>query len=191
MSYDANYVAFLRGINVGGHRVTMGRLRELFGEMGFGAISTFLASGNVHFSSESMDAGETRTTIEAELADALGYAVEAFLRTPARLAEIMEYWAAPGSAVPEWSAAEGAAHYVLFFHAPAPEPLRSALAGLESDTDRFHFDGSEVHWWIRGKMSDSPLFGGALERALRGFPNTRRNMNTVRRIVAKVSPPSG
>lgn len=114
--------------------------------------------------------------------------METFLRTPARLAEISEYRATPGPGVPAWRDAEGAAHYVLFLHEPAPEALRYALAELESDTDRFTFDGHEAHWWIQGKMSDSPLFGGALERVLKAFPNTMRNVNTVRRIVAKVTP---
>ena len=31
-----DYVALLRGINVGGHRVKMAHLRELFEELGFG-----------------------------------------------------------------------------------------------------------------------------------------------------------
>ena len=185
------HIALLRGINVGGHRVKMDRLRGLFVEMGFEEVSTFITSGNLHFSSDTTDAGEIRKTIEEGLARALGYQVETFLRTPDRLAEIAGYGATAGSGAPEWRAADEAAHYVLFLHGPAPEALRSALAELESDTDRFTFDGHEAHWWIRGKMSESPLFGGGLERVLRAFPNTMRNMNTLRRIVPKVSPPNG
>ena len=78
--------------------------------------------------------------------------------------------------------------YVIFLHAPAPESLRAALAGLESEMDTFHFSGREVHWRIRGKMSESPLFGGDLERATRGISTTTRNMNTLQRIVAKTGP---
>ena len=48
------YVAFLGGINVGGHRVSMERLRTEFGTLGFLDVSTFIASGNVIFT--------TRTT---------------------------------------------------------------------------------------------------------------------------------
>ena len=39
------YVALLRGINVGGHRVKMDHLRSLFGDMGFDGVATFIASG--------------------------------------------------------------------------------------------------------------------------------------------------
>src|SRR5664279_4431764 len=45
----AAYVAFLRGINLGNRRVKMADLARLFEEMEFGAVSTFIASGNVLF----------------------------------------------------------------------------------------------------------------------------------------------
>ena len=44
------YVALLRGINVGGHRIKMDRLRELFVELDLADVTTFIASGNVIFS---------------------------------------------------------------------------------------------------------------------------------------------
>ena len=45
----SQYIAFLRGINVGGHRVKMDRLRAIFIELGLQDVSTFIASGNVLF----------------------------------------------------------------------------------------------------------------------------------------------
>ena len=47
------YIAFLRGINVGGHRVKMDRLRELFEELSLRDVSTIISSGNVIFSAHS------------------------------------------------------------------------------------------------------------------------------------------
>ena len=43
------YLAFLRGMNVGGHRVSMEDLRAIFVELKFGNVETFIASGNVIF----------------------------------------------------------------------------------------------------------------------------------------------
>src|SRR4029077_19756102 len=46
----ARYVAFLRGINVGGNRVLkMDDLRKAFESLGFKDVKTVLASGNVMF----------------------------------------------------------------------------------------------------------------------------------------------
>ena len=176
------YVAFLRGINVGGHRVKMDRLRSLFEEIGFAEVSTFIASGNVVFSAEAEDVATLRAAIEAHLEQALGYEVPAFLRSPDQLAAIAEQASPEGKATP-------ASHYVIFLHAPLPESVRTELAGLQSEMDAFQFLGTEVHWLVQGKVSDSPLFGGDLERALRAIPTTMRNMNTIRRILARTRLP--
>ena len=50
MSPAARVVAFLRAINVGGHVVPMARLAELFRGLGLAEVETFIASGNVIFS---------------------------------------------------------------------------------------------------------------------------------------------
>ena len=49
------YVAFLRAINVGGHIVKMDALKKSFVRLGFDDVDTFIASGNVLFSSRSKD----------------------------------------------------------------------------------------------------------------------------------------
>lgn len=80
-------IAFLRAINVSGRRVKMDHLCELFADLGFGDVDSYLASGNVVFScDETGEALEAR--IEAHLQDELGYAVETFLRTMDELSEV-------------------------------------------------------------------------------------------------------
>ena len=55
MNKNIRYVAFLRGINVGGRAlVKMADLKKAFEEMGFGYVRTLLASGNVLFESGPM-----------------------------------------------------------------------------------------------------------------------------------------
>jgi len=46
------FVAFLRGINVGGRSVVKEQLKESFTSLGFQNISTFKQSGNVIFESD-------------------------------------------------------------------------------------------------------------------------------------------
>jgi uncharacterized protein (DUF1697 family) len=59
------YVALLRGINVGGRTlVRMPALKACFEELGFGGVSTYIASGNVLFESDDEDAAALVTTIE-------------------------------------------------------------------------------------------------------------------------------
>jgi len=179
------YIAFLRGINVGGHRVKMDRLREIFAELGLKHISTFIASGNVAFSTDSDDRDGLRELMEDYLATQLGYEVPTFIRTPAELAAIISF--NPPETVTQKPSV--ASHYVIFLDTRAPHSLRSALTQLNSEVDHFHFSDTEIHWLIRGKLTESPLFGQPeLDRATRGVRTTMRNMNTLRRIASRTDP---
>jgi uncharacterized protein (DUF1697 family) len=174
----SDFVALLRGINVGGHRVKMAQLRALFTDLGLEDVATFIASGNVAFSSRARNRDGLRRRIERHLAKELGYDVATFLRTPAELASITTFSRAEEGAA-GWS------HYVIFLDTPVSESVRSSFAGLASATDRFEFAEKEIHWHIQGKLSESPLFGARIERAAGGLPTTMRNMTTLRGIVAK------
>jgi uncharacterized protein (DUF1697 family) len=180
------YVALLRGINVGGHRVKMDRLRSLFEELGHRDVATFIASGNVIFSSPSADVEALRAGIEAHLLEALGYEVATFVRTPGELAAVSAF----GKRVDSVSD-HGGSVYVIFTREPLEGRVRSALESLESDTDRFEFHGREIYWILRGKMSESPLFGGDVTRALGSVPHTARNLTSLRKLLAKHGPRSG
>ena len=67
----------------------MDRLRALFAGLGLQDVSTFIASGNVVFSTDSRDVDALRDTIESHLLRELGYDVATFLRSPAELAAIV------------------------------------------------------------------------------------------------------
>ncbi|QRN85717.1 DUF1697 domain-containing protein [Clostridia bacterium] len=50
------YIAFLRGINVGGkNKISMSELKELFEQNGFQEVVTYINSGNIIFSSSNTD----------------------------------------------------------------------------------------------------------------------------------------
>ena len=79
------HIALLRGINVGGHRVKMERLRALFGELELTNVRSFIQTGNIFFETSETDLAALAVRIEAHLEANLGYAVPTFLRTPAEL----------------------------------------------------------------------------------------------------------
>lgn len=63
------YVAFLRGINVGGNnKVEMKKLATTFEKLGFADVKTFIASGNVIFSTKLANDAKLSATIEAAIA---------------------------------------------------------------------------------------------------------------------------
>jgi len=83
------YIAFLRGINVGGHNVKMEHLRNIFTELGFSNVRSYITSGNVFFDTDTLDRRQLTSTIERRLEERLGYPVPAFLRTVSELEAIL------------------------------------------------------------------------------------------------------
>ncbi len=82
------YVAFLRGMNLGGRRIKNDELRGEFEALGFADVACFRASGNVIFGVDGGVEGELAARIEAGLVESLGYEVPVFLRGAAELLSI-------------------------------------------------------------------------------------------------------
>ena len=84
----SEYAAFLRGMNVGGHRISNGELGGCFEELGFRDVGTFRASGNVIFTAAAEPEDELSARIEAGLQASLGYEVPVFLRSASEVRAI-------------------------------------------------------------------------------------------------------
>lgn len=176
------YVAFLRAVNVGRRVVKMDALRGLFEASGFSEVETFIASGNVIFSSRSDDARGLTRRIEQSLQDALGYDVATFLRTDAEVAAIARH----EPFTRERIEAGRALNVGLLAGALTPEHLRR-LRTLESDIDAFHVSGTELYWLCQGRQSESAFSNAVFEKRV-GVRATFRGMSTLERLAAKYPP---
>lgn len=176
----ARYVAFLRAVNVGGRIVKMDELRGLFTEVGLSEVETFIASGNVIFSTHAKDPAAVERKIETHLRQALGYDVPAMVRTIAEVAA-----AAAHRPFTEAEVAEaGGAHIVAFLRGPLDAAGRKGLATLQSDIDRFVSRGREVYWLSTISQGESKMTLVKFERAI-GRPATMRSMVSAGKLAAK------
>ena len=82
------YAAFLRGMNLGGRRITNRDLAAAVSEVGFEEVETFRASGNVVFAADGGTEKKVSDRLEEGLADSLGYEVPVFLRSAAEVRAI-------------------------------------------------------------------------------------------------------
>ncbi|MCX6251945.1 MAG: DUF1697 domain-containing protein [Bacteroidetes bacterium] len=90
VNHPIEYIAFLRGINVGGHKIIkMTELTGIFQSMGFADVKTYLQSGNVLFSSGEKEDAKLVATIEGTMKSLLGYEVNVILRTTQYIREIV------------------------------------------------------------------------------------------------------
>lgn len=174
------YVAFLRAINVGGHVVTMDRLRKLFETLPVAGVKTFIASGNVIFESSAKNTTGLEARIEGLLSEALGYEVAAFLRTDVEVTAIANY-----QPFREEEIKKAGAFVVGFLHKPLDKNAQKVLTGFKSDIDDFHLKNREIYWLCKKRQSESKFSNTAFEKAL-GLRSTFRGMNTIKNLAKKL-----
>ena len=175
-------IAFLRAINVGGHTVTMERLRKEFAALGLKDVETFIASGNVIFTSRSTDLAALEKKIEARLRASLGYEVATFVRTDAEVAAVAGYQPFAAAQIED-----GATVYVGFVERPLDAAATRAVMTFKTEVDDFRVKGREVYWLRKARQSDSPFKYASLEKKLK-IRATFRGINTVARLAAKHGP---
>ena len=84
------YIAFLRGINVGGyHKVPMTDLKKEFLKLGLVNIETLLNSGNVIFEAITEDISTLEKTLSDHLEKVFGFPVPTILRTSETINELL------------------------------------------------------------------------------------------------------
>ncbi len=176
----ARFAAFLRGINVGGHRITNDELRAACEVVGLQGVATFRASGNVIFAAdEGEDADAIVDRIETGLGGTLGYEVPVFLRTAAEVSAIAGHQPFEARSV---EASAGKLQVSLLAARPSARAKKAVLA-LATDEDRLAIRDRELYWLPSGGMLESGLDLDTVDAAL-GL-STRRTKGTIEQVAAK------
>lgn len=164
------HVALLRGINVGGHRrVGMPALANVFTDLGYEGVQTYIQSGNVVFRAHVADSAG----IEAAIEQRFGFPVQVALRTGAEWAR-----AIAGNPYPVQAAADGSkVHLALLSAEPDAEGLAS-LQAVPRGRDNWQLDGRNLYLDLPNGAGRTKLDHGTLERRL-GVGVTVRNWKTV------------
>ncbi|PRC47275.1 DUF1697 domain-containing protein [Mycobacterium sp. ITM-2017-0098] len=126
----ARYVAFLRGINVGGrNKISMADLRGAFEDAGFGNVSTYIQSGNVAFESGGARA-KLESGIEALLTELLESPPVVVVRSHRQLRSVV--LDAPAEFVDR---TEGHHRDVIFLKAPLTAQRAMGVVRLQEGVD--------------------------------------------------------
>jgi uncharacterized protein (DUF1697 family) len=166
------YAAFLRGINVGGTRVSKDDLCAPLSALGFENVTTFRASGNVIFDAPSEPATKLAKRIEKALADDLGFTkATTFIRTAAEMRALAKDDPFPREP-------DQKLHVLFCLKKPPASVLEYAL-----ETDQLKIGKKELYWAPEGRMLDSQLDLKAVEKAI--GPNTMRTKGTVDQIAER------
>jgi uncharacterized protein (DUF1697 family) len=160
------WVALLRAVNVGGTgKLPMETLRALCGDAGFGAVRTYIASGNVVLRSP-LDEARVKAKLEAALEAYAGKPVGVLVRSAAEMAAVLAAnpfpHARPNRAV------------AIFLDAPPPADALAAATGANGE--EMALGKREIYVHYGDGMADSKL------RIPAAKAGTSRNMNTVAKL---------
>ncbi len=179
MDKQAQYVAFLRGMNLGKRRLKMDRLCELFIELNYQQVETYIASGNVIFRAPKSSEMKLAATISQHLESSLGYSVDTFVRTAAHVQQIAEWAVFPQQNKPDWNL------HVCLFAKKLPPAMARNLEAIQTSEDHFRVIDRELYWLRKGRMSDSQVWDLPAMKAITLPTNTMRNVNTIRKLTTK------
>jgi uncharacterized protein (DUF1697 family) len=88
---NAYYIALLRGINVGGKNIIkMEQLKQVFDNMGFSDVKTYIQSGNIIFQTSESDKLKLTDSIENQLQKSFFVEIKTLVLTADDLAETVE-----------------------------------------------------------------------------------------------------
>ena len=159
----AAFVALLRAVNVGGTgKLPMSELKAMCEELGFGQVRTYIASGNVVFTSRKSESA-IKTALEKRLKTYAGKPVGVALRSAAEMAQVLADNPFP-KAKPNRTVA-------IFLDGKPPNDTLSAVRGQKGE--EIKLGRREIYVHYGDGMGQSKL---VIPAATAG---TARNLNTV------------
>ncbi len=170
-------VAFLRGVNVGGHNtIAMAALKSAFESMGFSNVRTVLASGNVVFEAPGKDPNPDQT-ISQGLEKAFGFPVKVVLRTVRELRAMVD--SDPFKGIPSGPEIK---FYVTFLAQRTPDRSRLRVPAPAKGVRIIRVTPGETFSAVTLSPGvGTPDLMAFLDKAL-GDAATTRNWNTIIRI---------
>jgi len=164
-----SYVALLRAVNVGGTgKLPMSDLKAMCEAIGFQAVRTYIASGNLVFRSQSSEQ-DVKAALEAQLQTHSGKAIGVAVRTAAEMAEVLSknpFRDAPGNQVT-----------VTFLDDVTTPTTSAGVVGRAAD-DEIRLGHREIYVRYGAGIAGSKL------RIPAAKDGTARNMNTVAKLAA-------
>jgi uncharacterized protein (DUF1697 family) len=180
VSTRERWCIFLRAINTGGRRVTNEQLLAPFRSAGFDEVAAYQAAGNIVVTGDD-DELLHHDALDPLLSDAYGFGTPSFVRSFARLRELV---AEQPFGDEDLAATDGRIQLAFL----RTEPGRATIAEVDElvpADDRVVIRGDALYWLPQTGVSNSRLPVGAIEQLV--GPLTIRSLGTVERLLGRFS----
>ena len=173
------YIAFLRGINISGkNKVPMAELKKAFEELRFGAVKTYLNSGNVAFSSDEDNIEVLTSQAETMINRKFGLDIPVFVISKGKLEDILQN-------APEWWGDEKKEIYdnLIFIMPPATfAEVWGEIGEPKEELEKIKEYREAVFWSFSRKDYQKTNWWSKTASASVSHKLTIRTANTVRKV---------
>lgn len=171
------YVAFLRGINVGGkNKVKMETLREVCSEIGFENVKTYINSGNVIFETRKTDDKKLAAKIEKAIEKEFGLQIKTIVRSISEIEEIVKNNPFDGQFENDKDL------HVFFLDEEMPDDKRELLLSNNNENEKYFVRGREIFCLLKVSVLDSLMGKDYIAKKLKDS-STARNWRTVNKVL--------
>jgi len=171
------YVAFLRGINVGGkNKIKMETLREVFAALGYKNAKTYINSGNVIFETAKTEDIKLAAKIERAIQTKFSLDIKVMVRTLDEIEAIIKNNPFDGQFENDKDL------HVLFMNEELPADKLAVLLSNNNENEQFAARNREIFYLLRVGFSDSLLGKDYIGKKLK-VSATARNWRTVNKIL--------
>ena len=155
----------------------MSELKELFEDLGFSDVVTYIQSGNVIFKTK-LEVEESIKKIEHAIDEKYNFKVSVIIRTLAELKEVLTN--NPFTNYPETKKM----NFTFLSRVPDYENVKS-LSELDYNPDIFRIIGKEIYLYLNLGAGKTKLTNNLLENKLK-LKATSRNWNTLNKLIELV-----
>ena len=170
-----NYIVFLKGINVGGHKkVPMAELRSLLSQLGFENIQTYIQSGNILLNTSQDKLAIERIIFEG-IKSHFGFESNVLVKTAKDLQHVFNN-------CPFSEEKKKSSHFLMFHDTPTEDMIIIALEKTYEDEEFYILQDCLYFYSIKGygKVKFSANF---FERKFKTF-GTSRSYNTMVKLLS-------
>lgn len=172
------YISILRGINVSGHKmIKMDALKQLYVDLGFSNVQTYIQSGNVVFQSQSQNTNEIATQIEEKISEIFKFEVPVLVLEFEELKSII----AQNPFTKDLNKDVSSFHITFLKEIPSEENCNK-IKDLQSNNDEFLIIDKSIYLYCPNGYGNTKLNNNFLENKLKTTATTR-NWKTVNELV--------
>lgn len=171
------YVAFLRGINVGGkNMIKMELLRQMFSSLGFENVKSYINSGNIIFETVETDDNFLSKKIKNAIAETFSFDIQVMTRKMSEIENLVKNNPFVGQFENDKDL------HVFFLDEDMSDEKRDLLLAQANENEMFAFAPRMIFCLLRISILDSIVGKGFIDKKLK-VSATARNWRTIHKIL--------